>query len=636
MFNLIEKRIFLFTLLHKVKKGSARFLGVFSYSRQAIELVWQTSPRYTLLLAVFTLIAGILPTAIAYTGQLIVDGVVAAADTLVSSVGSSNDKHVISSESIESIIPSDLVLFFLIEAGLVIGVMMSQRGISAIQSLFRGLLGHKVNWLILKKTQTLSLAQFEDSEFYDKLVRARREASTRPLGLVNKTFGLMQNGIALAGFGVLLGQFSPWVIAMLLIAALPGFFVETHFSNQAFGLFRWRSPEARQQNYLETLLAREDNAKEMKLFGLGQLFLDRYSAIFKKLYKEDRSLTIRRDTWGLVMDILGNVVFYLAFAWIIVATVKGEISIGQMTMYLMVFKQGQSAIKAILSSISGMYEDNLYLSNLYEFLEQPGLEQSGTVRKGLKPNDGVRFEKVTFYYDGKTIPALDGVSFHLKPGDSLAIVGENGSGKTTLIKLLTRLYAPTKGRILFDGTELNEWDAATLHKKIGVIFQDFIRYQLLTGENIGVGRVEKIEQESLWEQAAEKGKASEFINDLPNKYQTQLGKWFKNGQELSGGQWQKIALARAFMREDARVLILDEPTAAMDAQAEADIFSEFSQRMQDKMTILISHRFSTVRTAKYIMVMDKGRVVEMGSHQELLDLQGIYANLFTLQAKGYQ
>lgn len=625
----------MFTLLHKVKKGSARFLGVFSYSRQAIELVWQTSPRYTLLLAVFTLLAGILPAAIAYTGQLIVDGVVAAADALVSSVGSSNDKHVISSESIESIVPSDLVLFFLIEAGLVIGVMMSQRGISAIQSLFRGLLGHKVNWLILKKSQTLSLTQFEDSEFYDKLVRARREASTRPLGLVNKTFGLMQNGIALAGFGVLLGQFSPWIIVMLLAAALPGFFVETHFSNQAFGLFRWRSPEARQQNYLETLLAREDNAKEMKLFGLGDLFLDRYNAIFKKLYKEDRSLTLRRDTWGLVMDVFGNIVFYVAFAWIIMATIRGEISIGQMTMYLMVFKQGQSAIKASLSSISGMYEDNLYLSNLYEFLDQPGLETSGNIKQGAILNDGFRFENVTFYYEGKDRPALKNVYFHIKPGDSLAIVGENGSGKTTLIKLLTRLYSPSEGKILFEGTDLNDWDIEALHQQIGVIFQDFIRYQLLAGENIGVGRVEKIEEEKLWEQAAEKGQAAAFISELPNQYQTQLGKWFKNGQELSGGQWQKMALARAFMRKDARVLILDEPTAAMDAQAEADIFNEFSQRMKDKMTILISHRFSTVRTARHIMVMDKGEVIEMGSHQQLIKRNGVYARLFNLQAKGY-
>lgn len=627
-----------------IKNIGSRFFGVFAYSRQALELVWQTSPRYTLMLALLTLIAGILPTAIAYIGQLIVDGVLAASELFVSLKAKSGGA-VLNQGWLESMVPSDLVLFFLLEALLVIGLLVSQRGISAIQSLFRGLLGHRVNWLILQKTQSLSLAQFEDSEFYDKLVRARREASTRPLGLVNKTFGLMQNAIALTGFGVLLGQFSPWVIVMLLLAALPGFFVETYFSNQAFGLFRWRSPEARQQNYLETLLAREDNAKEIKLFGLGNLFLDRYSAIFKKLYQEDRLLTIRRDAWGLIMDVFGNIVFYIAFAWIILATIRGEISIGQMTMYLMVFKQGQSAIKASLSSISGMYEDNLYLSNLYEFLDQPGLETSGKITQGAIPNDGIRFENVTFYYDlvdadkideARRAPALNNVSFHLRPGDSLAIVGENGSGKTTLIKLLTRLYVPSQGRILFDGTELNDWDTYALHQQIGVIFQDFIRYQLLAGENIGVGRVEKIEEENLWRQAADKGQASAFIDDLPEQYQTQLGKWFKNGQELSGGQWQKMALARAFMRKDARVLILDEPTAAMDAQAEADIFSEFSQNMKDKMTILISHRFSTVRTARQIMVMDKGKVIEMGSHAELILREGVYARLFNLQAKGYQ
>jgi ATP-binding cassette subfamily B protein len=625
--------------IKKLKNMSARFLGVFSYSRQAIILVWQTSPRYTLLLALLTVIAGVIPTVIAYVGQLIVDGVIAAAE-IFSSVSETVHDHVvgqgqISLDWIESMIPSELLFIVVLEALLVIGLFASQRGISAVQSLFRGLLGHKVNWLILKKSQTLSLTQFEDSEFYDKLVRARREASTRPLGLVNKTFGLLQNGIALVGFGVLLGQFSPWIIAMLLVAALPGFFVETHFSNQAFGLFRWRSPEARQQNYLETLLAREDNAKEMKLFGLGNLFLDRYSAIFKKLYKEDRLLIICRDTWGLIMDVFGNIIFYVAFAWIIVVAIRGEISIGQMTMYLMVFKQGQSAIKASLSSISGMYEDNLYLSNLYEFLDQPGLETSGGIKKGAALNDGFRFEKVTFYYDGNDRPALKNVSFHIKPGDSLAIVGENGSGKTTLIKLLTRLYSPSEGRILFDGTDLKDWDVDALHQEIGVIFQDFIRYQLLAGENIGVGRVEKIEEEQLWQQAAEKGQASAFISELPNQYKTQLGKWFKDGQELSGGQWQKMALARAFMRKEARVLILDEPTAAMDAQAEADIFSEFSQRMKDKMTILISHRFSTVRTARHIMVMDKGEVIEMGSHQELIKFDGIYTRLFNLQAKGY-
>ncbi len=622
-----------------VKDLAQRFLGVFSYSRQAIGLVWQTSARYTIFLAVLTLMAGILPTGIAYIGQLIVDGVLEAAK-VYESVKNSTDTA-ISRGWLEAIIPSELIAFFFIEALFVIGLMICQRGISAIQSLFRGLLGHRVNWLLLEKAQTLSLAQFEDSEFYDKLVRARREASTRPLGLVNKTFGLLQNAIALAGFAILLGQFSPWIIVMLLAAALPGFFAETYFSTKAFSLFRWRSPEARQQNYLETLLAREDNVKEIKLFGLGTLFLERYNNIFKKLYKEDRLLTIRRDSWGLLMDVVGSIVFYIAFAWVIIATIAGEISIGQMTMYLMVFKQGQSAIKASLSSISGMYEDNLYLSNLYEFLEQPGMEFTGGVTVGAVPNDGVRFENVTFYYDGEDKknekrPALNNVSFHISPGNSLAIVGENGSGKTTLIKLLTRLYRPNEGKILFDGTDLNDWNKDALRQQVGVIFQDFIRYQLLAGENIGVGRVENVEQETLWEQAANKGQASSFIDDLPKKYQTQLGRWFKDGQELSGGQWQKIALARAFMREDARVLILDEPTAAMDAQAEADIFSEFSSTMADKMTILISHRFSTVRTARQIMVMDKGEVIETGSHYELIESNGVYAKLFHLQAKGYQ
>jgi ABC-type multidrug transport system fused ATPase/permease subunit len=614
-----------------------RFFGVFSYSRQALTLVWQTSARFTLLLALFTLIAGLLPTGIAYVGQLIVDGVLAASQQ----VSVASGRQVVTEGFSRLLQSPSLLLFFVIEALLVMGLMVSQRGISVLQSLFRGLLGHRVNWLILQKTQSLSLAQFEDSEFYDKLVRARREASTRPLGLVNKTFGLLQNAIALAGFAVLLAQFSPWIIVMLLIAALPGFFAETYFSNKAFGLFQWRSPEARQQNYLETLLAREDNAKEVKLFGLSSLFLTRYQHIFEKLYKEDRALTLRRDAWGLVMDVVGSVIFYVAFAWVIVATINGAISLGQMTMYLMVFKQGQSAIKASLSAISGMYEDNLYLSNLYDYLDQPGKETSGTVTVGAEPNDGIRFENVTFYYhgsDGKSAekPALHNVSFHIRPGESLAIVGENGSGKTTLIKLLTRLYLPSQGRILFDGTNLSEWQAEALHQQIGVIFQDFIRYQFIAGENIGVGRVEKLEQQDLWIQAANKGQAADFIEQLPEKYQTQLGRWFKDGQELSGGQWQKMALARAFMREDARVLILDEPTAAMDAQAEADIFNEFSNTMADKMTILISHRFSTVRTAKKIMVMDKGEVIEAGSHEALIALNGIYARLFYLQAQGYQ
>ena len=601
-----------------------QFLGVFAYSRRAMVLVWQTSPRLTYLLGGLTLIAGLLPALIAYVGKLIVDQVIASS------------AYYQQWQQFDSADSTRLLWLLLIEAILVIGLVGIQRGISAVQSLLRALLGHRVNVMILEKAQTLSLAQFEDSEFYDKLVRARREASSRPLALVNKTFGLLQNAIALAGFSVLLWQFSPWVIVMLFVAALPGFLAEAKFSGQAFRLFRWRSPESRKQNYLETLLAREDSVKEIKLFGLGKLFLNRYKAIFDGLYHEDRSLTLRRDGWGFVMSVIASTTFYAAYLWVVFDTVTAVITLGAMTMYLVVFKQGQGAITASLTSISGMYEDNLYVSNLYEYLEQPGEEFNGGKKAGSQPQDGIRFENVSFSYKGSSQLALDTVSFHLPAGHSLAIVGENGSGKTTLIKLMSRLYQPTSGRILFDGTDINEWDGEALRAHIGVIFQDFLRYQFTVGENLGVGQLSVFDDKASWQQAAEKGGAADFIDRLPATYNTQLGRWFKGGQELSGGQWQKLALSRALIRQDADILILDEPTAAMDAQAEADIFNRFKEASTGKTVVLISHRFSTVRMANEILVIDQGRVVERGNHESLLKDKGTYARLFTLQAKGYQ
>jgi ATP-binding cassette subfamily B protein len=305
-------------------------------------------------------------------------------------------------------------------------------------------------------------------------------------------------------------------------------------------------------------------------------------------------------------------------------------------MYLMLFRQGQSAVSAILSAIGGMYEDNLYLSTLYEYLETPVKLADAGKKGGPEPDDGIRFEKVSFTYPGASQPALREIDLHIHPGESLALVGENGSGKTTLIKLLTRLYTPDGGRILLDGMDLKDWDEETLRQRIGVIFQDFSRYQFLVGENIGVGDVHEFEDELRWKDAADKGMADDFIEDLPSGYQTQLGKWFKDGQELSGGQWQKIALSRAFMRTDADILVLDEPTAAMDAAAEARIFEHFRKLTKNRIAILISHRFSTVRMASQIIVIENGRVIERGSHEELMDLHGHYANLFSLQAAGYK
>ena len=597
------------------------FLGVFRFSGRALELVWSTSRALSVALALLTILAGLLPAGVAFIGARIVDAVVSAS-------------RLWASQGHAPLLP--VFEWVALEGVLVAALAGAQRGLSLCQSLLRAQLGQRVNVMILEKALTLELAQFEDSEFYDKLTRARREASSRPLSLVTRTFGLGQNAISLLSYGTLLFRFSPWAVLVLVLAGLPSFLAETKFSGDAFRLFRWRSPETRMQLYLETVLAREDHAKEVKLYGLGPLLLQRYRDIFHTLYRADRNLTIRRDSWGFGLGLLGTLTLYGAYGWIAMSTVVGRITLGQMTMYLMLFRQGQSAVAAMLSAIGGMYEDNLYLSTLYEYLETPVPAATGTTRRGARPDDGIRFEQVSFRYPGAAEPALHDINLHIRPGESLALVGQNGSGKTTLIKLLTRLYAPDRGRILLDGTDLREWDERTLLQRIGVIFQDFARYQMRVGENVGAGDVSHFDDAQRWREASDKGMASEFIDSLPAGFDTQLGKWFRDGRELSGGQWQKIALARAFMRSRADILVLDEPTAAMDAQAEASIFEHFRELAGGRIAILISHRFSTVRMADQIIVIQDGRIIEHGSHEQLMTQNGHYAHLFSLQAQGYR
>ncbi|MBC8072860.1 MAG: ABC transporter ATP-binding protein [Deltaproteobacteria bacterium] len=567
-------------------------------------------------IASLTVVAGVLPAVAAYTGQLIVDAVVAA-------INGTGDETVV-------------LRWVLLEAAVIAAIAVTSRIQSICQSLLRAQLGHRVNVMILEKALTLDLQHFEDSEFYDKLTRARMEASSRPLGLVMRSFGLVQNLLSLTSYAALLITFSAWAPVVLLVAGVPAFIAETKFSGDAFRMLRRRSPERRKQLYLEHVIATDTYAKEVKLFELGPLLLERYRETHDGLYAEDRRLTMRRGLWGIALGLLGTAVFYGAYAWIAVAAVAQVITLGRMTMFLAVFKQGQSAVSSILSAVGGMYEDNLYLSNLYEYLEQEVATAPGRARMGTKPGDGLRFERVSFTYPGASEPALHEVDFHLQPGRALALVGDNGAGKTTIIKLLARLYDPSAGRVLLDGLDLREWDAHELRRRIGAIFQDFVRYQLLVGENIGAGDVQRFDDAARWSDAAHAGMADTFIEGLPARYDTQLGKWFAGGRELSGGQWQKIALSRAFMREDADVLVLDEPTAAMDAEAEAEAFSRVRELAKGKMIVLVSHRFSTVRMADDILVLKDGRVVERGSHESLLAAGERYARLFTLQAEAYR
>ena len=600
-----------------LKKAFRKSLSIFRYGLKALGLVWTTSRGLTLAIAVFTLVSGLLPAAIAYVGKLIVDSVVLAARS-----GLFSDRS--------------LALSYVgFEAILIVVLAAVQKGLNVSQSLLRVLLGQKVNVLILEKALTLDLAHFEDSEFYDKMSQARSQASSRPLSLISRIFGLAQSALTLLTFSGLLLSFSVWAVIVLILAAIPSFIAETRFSEHAFKLFRWRSPETRQQHYLETLLAREDYAKEVQLYQLGGMLLQRYRDVFDRLYEGDRNLTIQKGFWGYLLGLLSTGAFYAAYAWIVIEAIAGRISLGEMTMYLVVFRQGQSTFTSALTSIGGMYEDNLYLANLYEFLEQPVPQSHGTITKGIG-SEGIRFENVSFCYPESQEPVLNDISLHLQHGEKLAIVGENGSGKTTLIKLLTRLYTPSSGRILLDGVDLNDWDIDTLRKRIGVIFQNFVQYQFTVGENVGVGDVERIDDSGEWEIATEKGMAKPFINNMPLKFGTQLGKWFKGGQELSGGQWQKIALSRAFMRSQADILVLDEPTAAMDAEAEMSIFNHFRSLTKDQMVVLISHRFSTVRMADKIIVMADGKIIEQGSHEQLIAADGRYAHLFSLQAAGYK
>lgn len=598
-----------------------------AYTGRALGLVWRTNRALTVALVGLSLLLGVLPAALAFVGKLLIDAVLAAAT--LRGIYPNGAPHVENARLVA-------LAFVALELALVIVLTAAQRALGVADSLLRVQLAERVNELVLEKALALPLTEFENPETYDKITRARREASYRPLSLARRALKMGQDGLSLVALGGLLLTFSGWLLLLLVAASIPSFVAETRLNTDAFRLFRWRSPEERRRLYLETVLAREDHVKEVKLFGLGAPFLDRYRSIFRELYAHDRKLTLRRGVLGFAFSVVSAAALAGAYGWVASAAIAGLISVGSLTMLIVVLKQAQGGVSSLLMSVAGMYDDNQYVTMLYELLEAPVAEQRGTLTRGPTPDDGLRFEHVTFTYPGAAEPALSDVSLHVPPGTKLALVGKNGSGKTTFVKLLTRLYTPTAGRVVLDGLDLQEWDEHTLRQRIGVIFQDFVRYQMRVGDNIGVGDVRALEDTARWAEAARQGLAADDIEALPQGYETQLGSWFADGRELSLGQWQKIALARAFMRRDADILVLDEPTASMDAEAEAEIYARFRERAHDRIAIVISHRFSTVRMADQIAVLHQGKLLELGSHEQLVAHDGRYAKLFELQAAPYR
>ncbi len=571
-------------------------------------------------MAALTLVQALLPAALAWVGKLIVDGVVAAARS-----GLEGDRR-------------SVLGLVVLELGLVAATTVAGRVLSLLRELMRARLGNRVNEAILEKALTLELRHFEDADVYDKMQNARREASARPLSLVSQALAIAQNALTLAALSALLWRLSAWSVLVIVAASIPSFLAEARLSAESFRVNSWRAPEGRRLNYLEWILTRDAHVKEVKLFDLGPLVLGRYRALFRKFYEEDRRLAVRRMAYGLLFGLVALAAFYGMYVLVAARAARAEITLGDMTLYLMVFRQGQGAIQNVLSAVSALYEDALYMSNLFAYLAIPTGGEAPRRLPAATPPRGrplpIELRGVSFRYPGQERWALRDLSLSLAPGEKLGLVGENGAGKSTLVKLLLRLYDPTEGAILYGGVDLRDMDARDLRSRMGAVFQDFVRYQFTAAENVGLGNPAHVEDRALIEEAVRRGGAGALVESLPRGLDTVLGGWFESGHEISAGQWQKLAIARAFMRE-AEVLVLDEPTASIDAEGEHDLFQRFQSLAADRTAIVISHRFSTVRIADRIAVLHGGRLEELGTHRELLAREGRYAHLFRLQAEGY-
>ena len=593
-----------------------------------LKLVWHTSRALTLGTLGLRLLRALLPVVMLFVGKLIIDEVIALAQTPGAP------------QTVAGWYASGLVdrLLWLLAAEFALAVLSDVlgRAVSLLDSLLSEQFSNTTSVRLMEHAATLDLEDFEDSELQDRLERARRQASGR-MTLTSQLFGQAQDVVTILSFGAGLVVFAPWLILLLVVALVPAFLGEAHFNAQSYALAYSRTPEQRELDYVRQTGASVESAKEVKIFALNAFLIDRYRELATAFYRANRHLALRRAGWGGALTALGTVGYYVAYAFIVWRTLAGQFSIGDLTFLAGSFRRLRTLLEGLLIGFSQTAGQALYLDDLFSFFAiEPEIQSPDHPRAFPSPiARGFTFEDVGFIYPGAERWAVRHLDFTLKAGEVLALVGENGAGKTTLVKLLARLYDPDEGRILLDGHDLREYDLDDLRAHVGVIFQDFVRYHLTAAENIAVGRIEARTDRARIERAARLSLADEVIAKLPRGYEQIIGKRFRRGIELSGGEWQKVAIARAYMR-DAEVLILDEPTAALDARSEFEVFKRFKELSSGRTAVLISHRFSSVRMADRILVLADGAVEAAGTHEELLAARGRYAELFELQAEGYR
>jgi ATP-binding cassette, subfamily B, bacterial len=610
-------------------------VAALKYVPPLLGMVWQTHRGYATAIFALRIARAFVPVATLWVGKLIIDGVIAA------SQGKAAPRHVFELVALE---------FAIVAVGEALGRA------SVIENLLGQLFSNRMSVQLMEHAARLDLQQFEDSAFYDKMERARQGTVNR-VSMYLQTLGMIEGIITLLSLSAALTAQSPWLMLLLAVAVIPGFLGETHFASLNYAITNQWTQQRRELDYIRYVAASNETAKEVQLFGLAPWLIDRFKVLSDLFIQLSKRLAIQRATVTLGLSIVSSVAYYVAVVIVILRAIAGTISIGTLTFLTAAFQRCRGAMSSLLSGVSQIYEQTLYLNDYFEFIAtQPSITSKVNALPVPRPiTRGFVFENVSFKYPGSDRYALQNVSLELRPGERIALVGENGAGKTTVTKLLARLYDPTEGRILLDGVDLREYDLLDVRKAIGVIFQDFVRYDLRMDENIGVGEIEAVRADfdSRWNGenpagggdakatpgpivvAAEKSLAASLLPKLPGGYRQMLGRRFESGVNLSGGEWQKVALARAYMR-DAQVLILDEPTASLDARAEYDVFVRFNELMAGRMAVVISHRFSTVRMADRIVVLQHGTVVENGTHAELVANKGLYAELFEMQAAGYR